>query len=312
MAAHDSRVPEGQNRVCRGGCAPRVGNAAPANRLTGMMKPMSAESSEKVAILGAGMMGETILAGLLRAGRPVEQVVISERRPERAAELAARHGVSVLDNVKAAAFGDTLLLVVKPQDVAALLTEIAGSIRPGTLVISLAAGLTTALLERQLPAGTPVVRVMPNTPALVDQGMSALSPGAQCDAGHLAQAEALLAATGQVIQVPEHYQDAVTAVSGSGPAYVFYVAEAMIEAGVLLGLPRATSTELVVQTLYGAATMLKETGTHPSILREQVTSPGGTTVAALRLLDDQRVRASFVSAMEAARDRSRELSAGTP
>ncbi len=266
-------------------------------------------SAEKVAILGAGMMGETVLAGLLRAGRPVDQVVISERRPERAAELAERHGVVVLDNVKAAEFGDILLLVVKPQDVAALLDEIAGSIRPGTLVISLAAGQSTSTLEGRLPAGTAVVRVMPNTPALVDQGMSALSPGAHCDRDQLATALALLAATGQVVQVPEQYQDAVTAVSGSGPAYVFYVAEAMIEAGVLFGLPRTTSTELVVQTLYGAATMLKETGTHPSILREQVTSPGGTTAAALRLLDDQRVRAAFISAMEAARDRSRDLSA---
>jgi pyrroline-5-carboxylate reductase len=128
----------------------------------------------------------------------------------------------------------------------------------------------------------------------------------------VARAHELLSATGRVIQVPEKYQDAVTAISGSGPAYVFYVAEAMIEAGVLLGLPRATSTELVVQTLYGAATMLKETGTHPSILREQVTSPAGTSIAALRLLDDHRVRAAFLSAMEAARDRSRELSAGTP
>lgn len=257
------------------------------------------------------MMGETILAGLLRAGRPADQVAISERRPERAAELAARHGVSVLDNVRAVEFGDTLLIVVKPQDVAGLLAEISGALKPGTLVISLAAGLTTAFLEAQLPDGTAVVRVMPNTPALVDQGMSALSPGSSCQPEHLARALALLAATGRVIQVPEQYQDAVTAVSGSGPAYLFYVAEAMIEAGVLLGLPRATSTELVVQTLYGAATMLRQTGTHPSILREQVTSPGGTTVAALRLLDDHRVRAAFLSAMEAARDRSRELSAGS-
>jgi pyrroline-5-carboxylate reductase len=274
---------------------------------------MSSErSSERVAILGAGMMGETILAGLLRAGQPVGQLVISERRPDRAAELAERHGVEVLDNIGAAGFGDTLLIVVKPQDVAGLLLEISDSVKPGTLVISLAAGLTTAFLEQHLPPGTPVVRVMPNTPALVDQGMAALSPGAQCDSEHLSRAQALLSATGRVVQVPEKYQDAVTAVSGSGPAYVFYVAEAMIEAGVLLGLPRATSTELVAQTLYGAATMLRETGTHPSILREQVTSPGGTTAAALRVLDDQRVRAAIVTAMEAARDRSRELSAPTP
>jgi pyrroline-5-carboxylate reductase len=145
----------------------------------------------------------------------------------------------------------------------------------------------------------------------VDQGMSALSPGLHCDSSHLNQAQELLSSTGRVVQVPEQYQDAVTAVSGSGPAYVFYVAEAMIEAGVLLGLPRATSTELVSQTLFGAATMLRETGTHPSILREQVTSPGGTTAAALRVLDDQRVRAAFVTAMEAARDRSRALSSGS-
>jgi pyrroline-5-carboxylate reductase len=267
-------------------------------------------SSERIAILGAGMMGETILAGLLRAGRPVDQVVISERRPDRAAELAQQHGVRVLDNVGAAEFGDTLLIVVKPQDVPGLLAEIAGSLKPGTLVISLAAGQTTAFLEQHLPVGTPVVRVMPNTPALVDQGMAALSPGAHCDSDQLNRAQELLKSTGRVVQVPEQYQDAVTAVSGSGPAYVFYVAEAMIEAGVLLGLPRATSTELVTQTLYGAATMLRETGTHPSILREQVTSPGGTTASALRVLDDQRVRAAFVTAMEAARDRSRELSAG--
>jgi pyrroline-5-carboxylate reductase len=235
-------------------------------------------------------------------------VVISERRAERAAELAKRHGVQVLDNVGAAQFGDTLLIVVKPQDVAGLLAEIGDGLEPDTLVISLAAGLTTAFLEKHLPAGIPVVRVMPNTPALVDQGMAAISPGAHCDDEHLGRARELLSATGRVVDVPEKDQDAVTAVSGSGPAYIFYVAEAMIEAGVLLGLPRATSTELVAQTLYGAATMLRETGTHPSILREQVTSPGGTTAAALRVLDDHRVRAAFVTAIEAARDRSLDLS----
>jgi pyrroline-5-carboxylate reductase len=275
----------------------------------GMMLGMSGEN---VAVLGAGIMGETILAGLLRAGRAKDSVVISERRPARAQELTDRHGVRVLDNEEAARFGDTVLVVVKPQDVGGLLDEIRSALRPGTLVISLAAGLTTGFIEKRLDPKTPVVRVMPNTPALVDEGMAALSPGAHCDAEHLARAEALLAATGRVMQVPESYQDAVTAISGSGPAYVFYVAEAMIEAGVHLGLPRSTSTDLVVQTLFGAAAMLRETGTHASILREQVTSPAGTTAAALRVLDGERVRAAFVSAMEAARDRSRELSAGAP
>lgn len=267
--------------------------------------------TEAVAILGGGVMGETLLSGLLRAGRAVEGVVITERRPERAAELAERYGVKVLGNSEAVAGAETVVTVVKPQDMAALLAEVAPSVRPGALVVSIAAGITTSFVEDRLPAGTAVVRVMPNTPALVDQGMAAISPGSHCDAAHLARAEALLAATGKVVEVAEHHQDAVTAISGSGPAYIFYVVEAMIEAGVLLGLPRTTSSELVVQTLYGAATMLRETGEHPTVLREQVSSPAGTTMAALRQLDDHKVRAAFLTAMEAARNRSRELSSGS-
>lgn len=268
-----------------------------------------AGSAGTVAILGAGVMGETLLSGLLRAGHPASDVVIAERRVERAAQLSARYGVTAVDNVAAAA-ADTVVLVVKPPDVAGLLTEIRDHLRPGVLVVCIAAGITTAFVEQCLPDGVAVVRAMPNTPALVDQGMAAISPGTHCYAGHLARAQALLSATGTVIQVAESHQDAVTALSGSGPAYVFYVVEAMIEAGVLLGLPRSTSTELVVQTLYGAATMLKETGTHPSVLREQVSSPAGTTVSALRELDGHKVRAAFLTAIEAARDRSRELSSG--
>jgi len=267
--------------------------------------------NEAIAILGGGVMGETLLSGLLRAGRAVDDVVITERRPPRAAELADRYGVKVLDNLTAVAQAETVVTVVKPQDMSALLEEISGAVRPGALVVSIAAGITTAFVEQRLPAGTAVVRVMPNTPALVDEGMAAISAGSHCDAEHLARAEALLAATGKVVEVPEYHQDAVTAISGSGPAYIFYVVEAMIEAGVLLGLPRTTSTELVVQTLYGAATMLRETGTHPTVLREQVSSPAGTTMAALRQLDDHKVRAAFLTAMEAARDRSRELSSGS-
>src|SRR6201999_2157827 len=159
--------------------------------------------------------------------------------------------------------------------------------------------------------GTPVVRVMPNTPALVDEGMAAISAGSHCDDAHLEEAEALLRSCGKVVRVPEAYQDAVTAISGSGPAYIFYVVEAMIEAGVLLGLPRATATELVIQTLVGSAKMLRETGTHPVVLREQVTSPGGTTASALRELEVHRVRAAFLAAMEAARNRSAELAEGS-
>jgi pyrroline-5-carboxylate reductase len=263
-----------------------------------------------VAIFGAGVMGETLLSGLLRAGRPATELLITERRPERAAELTERYDVRALGNTEAADLADTLVLVVKPQDMGALLEEIAPHVRPGNLVVSLAAGITTGFLESHLPEGRAVVRVMPNTPALVDQGMAAVSAGAHCDPTHLEEARSLLAATGKVVEVPEKLQDAVTAISGSGPAYIFYVVEAMIEAGVVLGMPRATATDLVVQTLYGAATMIKETGQHPTVLREQVTSPGGTTAAALRELDDHKVRAAFIRAMEAAAIRSRELAGG--
>ncbi|MFZ0157957.1 MAG: pyrroline-5-carboxylate reductase [Kineosporiaceae bacterium] len=266
---------------------------------------------EQVAILGAGVMGETLLSGLLRAGWSASDVVITERRPERARELADRYAVAVRENSEAAAAADTVVLVVKPQDIAGLLEEISTSIRPGTLIVCIAAGISTAFVEDRLPYDVAVVRVMPNTAALVDQGMAAMSPGKHCDAAHLTRARALLEATGKVVEVAEYHQDAITAISGSGPAYIFYVVEAMIEAGVLLGLARSTSTELVVQTLYGAATMLKETGEHPTVLREQVSSPAGTTMAALRELDDHKVRAAFLTAMVAARDRSRELSSGT-
>jgi pyrroline-5-carboxylate reductase len=268
-------------------------------------------SSGSVAVLGAGVMGETLLSGLIRAGWAPSDLLLTERRADRAAELSTRYGVRATDNAGAARSADTLVLVVKPQDMESLLGEISAHLRPGALVVCIAAGISTAFVEARLPDGVAVVRVMPNTPALVDQGMAAVSPGAHCDESHLERAEALLRATGQVLRVPEHHQDAVTAISGSGPAYIFYVVEAMIEAGVLLGLPRSTSTELVVQTLYGAATMLKETGEHPTVLREQVSSPAGTTMAALRQLDDHKVRAAFLTAMEAARDRSRELSSGS-
>lgn len=265
----------------------------------------------QTAILGAGVMGETLLSGLVRAGRRVDSLLVGEKRPERAAELEERYGVTVLSNVDAAAKAEVLALVVKPQDMGTVLDEIAPVLRPGQLVVSLAAGITTAYIESRVPDGVAVVRVMPNTPALVDEGMAAISPGSHCDEDHLQQAETLLASTGKVLRVPERQMDAVTAISGSGPAYVFFVVESMIEAGVHLGLPRATASELAVQTLVGSAHMLRETGTHPAVLREQVTSPAGTTAAALRELEVHKVRAAFLAAMEAARDRSRELAAGS-
>lgn len=264
----------------------------------------------RVAIIGAGVMGETLLSGLIRAGRNVEDLLVGEKRYERAAELQERYGVSVVGNVDAAEQADTLVLVVKPQDMDDLLKELAPVVRPGQLVVSLAAGITTAFLEKRLPEGTAVVRVMPNTPALVDEGMSAISRGSHCDEKHLVEAESLMDAVGKVLRVPERQQDAVTAVSGSGPAYIFFVVESMIEAGVHLGLPRSTAYDLVVQTLVGSAKLLRETGEHPTVLREQVTSPAGTTAAAVRELEDHKVRAAFLTALEAARDRSRALAEG--
>ena len=265
----------------------------------------------QVAIIGAGVMGETLLSGLIRAGRRVDDLMVGEKRPERARELEERYGVTVVSNVEAAQKADTLALVVKPQDMSELLAEIAPVVKPGQLVVSLAAGITTAFLESRLPEGVAVVRVMPNTPALVDEGMAAISRGSHCDEEHLLEAESLMDSIGRVLRVPEKQQDAVTAVSGSGPAYIFFVVESMIEAGVHLGLPRATAAELVVQTVVGSAKLLRETGEHPTVLREQVTSPAGTTAAAMRELEDHKVRAAFLAALEAARDRSRALAEGS-
>ena len=263
-----------------------------------------------VAIIGAGVMGETLLSGLLRAGRRVDDLLVGEKRRERATELEERYGVRVVGNLDAAREADTVMLVVKPQDMGELLDELASVVRPGQMVVSLAAGITTAFMEARLPDGVAVVRVMPNTPALVDEGMAAISRGSHCDEAHLLEAEELMAATGKVVRVPERQQDAVTAISGSGPGYIFFVVESMIEAGVHLGLPRSTAAELVVQTLVGSAKLLRDTGEHPVVLRERVTSPAGTTAAALRQLEEHKVRAAFLVAIEAARDRSRALAAG--
>jgi len=255
-------------------------------------------------------MGEALLSGLLRAGRRAEDLMVTRRRADRGQELVERYGVELVSNVVAARKADTLIIAVKPQDIAGLLDEIAPEVRAGQLVVSLAAGVTTSFIESRLPDGVAVVRVMPNTPALVDEGMAAISRGAHCDDSHLEEAENLLRATSHVVRVPEKQLDAVTAVSGTGPAYVFYIVEAMIEAGVHLGLPRSTATELVVQTVVGSAKLLRDTGEHPTVLRERVTSPAGTTAAAVRRLEEGRVRADFLAAIEAARDRAREL--GSP
>jgi pyrroline-5-carboxylate reductase len=265
---------------------------------------------QRVALLGGGKMGEALLAGMLRAGRTAADVVVTERHPERAAELRDRYGVETADAVDAVKAADVVIVAVKPQDMGTLLAEIGGTVRPDQLVITVAAGIPAAFLERHFEADVPVVRVMSNTAVFVDQAMSAISAGAHADAGHMKLAESLLTPVGEVIRVPESQLDAVTALSGSGPAYFFYLVEAMTDAGILLGLPREVAYKLIVQTAIGAATMLKETGEHPVKLREAVMSPAGTTIAAIREMENHGVRAAMIAALEAARDRSRELASG--
>ena len=263
-----------------------------------------------IAILGAGKMGEALISGLLRAGRSPTEVLAVVRRPDRAAQLRETYGVDVVTAADAAKAAETLVITVKPQDMNVLLDEIAPHLPADRLIISVAAGIPTAAIERRLGTEVPVVRVMSNTPVLVDEAMSVISAGPHAGEEHLRRAEELLRPVGKVLRIPESQQDAATALSGSGPAYVYYLVEAMVDAGILLGIPRTTAIEMVTQAVYGAATMLRETGEHPVILREAVTSPGGTTISAIRELERHSVRAAFLEAIESARDRGAELGGG--
>jgi pyrroline-5-carboxylate reductase len=263
-----------------------------------------------IAILGAGKMGEALLSGMLRAGVAPSGVIAAARRDDRADALRAGYGIEVATADEATRKADTLVITVKPQDMAALLDQIAPHVRADQLVISVAAGITTRFIESRLTADAAVVRVMSNTPVLVDEAMSVISPGRHAAEQHLRRTEELFRPVGKVLRIPESQQDAATALSGSGPAYVYFLVESMVDAGILLGMPRATALEMVKQAVYGAATMLRESGEHPVILREAVTSPGGTTINAIRELERHGVRAAFLAAIEAARDRGRELGGG--
>ncbi|MDO8150553.1 pyrroline-5-carboxylate reductase [Isoptericola sp. b408] len=262
----------------------------------------------RVAFVGTGTMAEAVLAGALSSGLDPADVVATVRREDRGAELAETYGVATTTD-NAAAVSDARLVVVgvKPKDVAAVLDEIGPALPADAVVVSVAVGLPLSFYARHLPADQPVVRAMPNTPAQVGAGVTAVVPGPTTDEDDVALVEALLAGTGETLRITEKEIDAFGALAGSGPAYVFYVVDAMAEAGVLMGLTRAVARRLAVQTVLGAGTLLARTGEHPVVLREKVSSPGGTTIQALRRLDDAGVRASFVAAMEAARDRSAEL-----
>jgi pyrroline-5-carboxylate reductase len=268
--------------------------------------------SRKVAFLGGGKMAEALVSGLIRSGgRTADEIMVTNRRDERARELAGKYGVTAtLDNAEAARWANVLVLMTKPQDIEVLLSEIRDHVSTEDLVISFAAGVRTSFVQKLLPDDVPVVRVMSNVPVMVDEAMSVVAAGGHATEEHLATAEELLGYVGKVLRLGEQHLDAVTATSGSGPAYFFLLAEAMIEACILLGLSRDVATDLIIQTMLGSAKMLRDTGKHPVELREMVTSPGGTTIAAIRHLEEAGVRAAFLNAIDAAKKRSEELAQG--
>ena len=261
-----------------------------------------------IAILGCGRIGEALLTGLLDAGWT--DIVVTSRTPEHAAELRERHGVeATADNAAAVKKANLVVVAVKPQDIDALLAEVGPLLTAQQTVLSVAAAIPTSQIESRIAPGVPVVRAMPNAPSTVHEGMAGICAGAHAGEENLALAEDALAHLGRVVRVPESAMDAVTALSGSGPAYFALLAEAMIEAGILLGVSREISTTLVVQTMLGTAKQLRDRGMHPVELRESVTSPGGTTIAAIRELEQAGVRAALLNAVQAAMTRARELAA---
>lgn len=268
----------------------------------------------KVVLLGAGVMGGAVLSSIT-AAEGVREVVVTDVRADAARALAADHDGAVpvsgtSDNVAAVTGADVLVIAVKPQHVPTLLAQIAPAVDPRALVVSVAAGLPCSVYEAALPEGAAVVRVMPNTPAVIGQGVAATSPGRSATDAHLDLVEELLRRTGLVVRVPEHQQSVVTAISGSGPAYVFHMIEALAEAGTAQGLPRDLALRLASHTVAGSGAYAVESGTHPSLLREAVSSPGGTTLAALAVLDERAVRAAYAAAAGAAARRADELSDG--
>src|SRR6266702_6971964 len=260
----------------------------------------------RIAILGAGKIGESLLAGLRSSDWA--DIIASSRREERATELRERHGVeTTTSNAEAIKGADVVVLAVKPQDIETLLGEIGHLLQPEQTVLSIAAAIPTVSIERHLGSDVPVVRSMPNAPSIVHEGIAGMCAGRHAGREHLDRAGTVLRAVGDVVEVNEEHMDAITAVSGSGPAYFALLAEAMIEAGILLGLSREITTQLVVQTMLGTAKLLRDEQMHPVELRESVTSPGGTTIAAIRELEQAGVRAAFLNAIQAAMTRAREL-----
>ncbi|MCZ7591403.1 MAG: pyrroline-5-carboxylate reductase [Kiritimatiellae bacterium] len=265
---------------------------------------------QKIVFIGAGNMAEALVKGLCNAGVPSHSIATTDPRAERLEYFKTTYGVGASsDNAEAATGADTIVLAVKPQHISEVLASLRG-VAPDALYVSIAAGIPTARIEKELSGRPRVVRVMPNTPALVGAGVSALCAGAHATTADLERAESLLRAVGATVRVTESQMDAVTAVSGSGPAYVFRVMEAMEQAGVELGLSSEVTRELVLQTFLGASKLAVESGRAPQLLREQVTSKGGTTEAALKVLNERDLVGVFSEALSAAARRARELANG--
>ncbi|MDI3279898.1 MAG: pyrroline-5-carboxylate reductase [Bacillota bacterium] len=265
----------------------------------------------RLAVLGAGVMGQAIVKGVVRRGLIApEQVMAVDLERGKLEKLREETGCRITTQAaEAVSWAETVLLALKPQVIREVWPQWGPSLRPQQTVISIAAGISTAYLEEHLPAGTPVVRVMPNSPALVGQGAAAVSPGRSAGEEHVQRALSIFTALGRAITLPEGLLDAVTGLSGSGPAYVYLAIEALAEGGVRMGLPREAALLLAAQTALGAAAMVLETGLHPAELKGQVTTPGGTTAAGLFCLEEAAVRAALIRAVEAATARSRELGA---
>lgn len=266
--------------------------------------------AKTIAVIGAGHMAGALIGGMLKSKLvPPKGIVAARRSPEALAELHKKWGVRVTsDNRKAVADADIVILAVKPQMAKKVMEGLAGAVKKEQLVISVMAGVTTAAISKALKVDGPVVRAMPNTPCLVDAGATAICAGARAGEKELKLAEEVFASVGIVAVLPESALDAATGLSGSGPVYIYMVIEAMIDGGVKMGIPRAVAAKLAAQTVFGAAKLAIETGKHPAVLKDEVTTPGGTAITAIHVLESKGLRALFIDGIEAATKRSAELS----
>jgi pyrroline-5-carboxylate reductase len=262
-----------------------------------------------IAVIGAGHMAGALIGGMVRSKLvPAKSITATRRDPEALAHLQKKWGVRVsTDNRKAVAGADIVILAVKPQMAKKVLAELAGSVTKDQLVISVMAGVTTASINKALNCDCPVVRAMPNTPCLVDAGATAVAAGQYAGEKDLKRAEAVFGSVGLVASLPESALDAVTGLSGSGPVYIYMVIEAMIDGGVKMGIPRAVAAKLAAQTVFGAAKLVLETGKHPALLKDEVTTPGGTAINAIHVLESKGLRSVLIDAITAATNRSAEL-----